>query len=215
MEKIKVVLADDHDILRRSLAAALRRDRDFEVLGEAVNGRELVSLCRKRLPDVAVVDIRMPVLDGIEAAKILKAELPRVKILILTTFDDDEYLCELFSLGIDGYLLKGEEGVALSSAVKSVYIGINTLDRAIVAKMSAAMAGDSARRLNLSDMEIKIAKLIAQGFYNKDIARELNISYGYVRNLVSEVYRKLGVVDRVDMAGKLETLKQPEMESRK
>ncbi len=205
MARIKVVLAEDHEILRRSLAMALSRDQDFEVLGEAGNGLELIDLCRTEPPDVAVVDIRMPVMDGIEAAKRIKAEWPQVKILILTTFDDDEYLRELFSLGIDGYLLKNEDEIALGCAVKSVYIGFNTLDKGIVAKLSALMSGGRTRQDGLTEPESKVARLIVAGLYNKDIARELDISYGYARNLVSEIYHKLGAADRADMAEKLKS----------
>ena len=103
---IKVTLAEDGDALRRSLADSLREQPDISVLGEAAEGGELVALCRETPPDVAVVDIRMPGMDGVAACKILRSELPEVRLLILTTFDDDEYLRELFGLGVDGYLLK-------------------------------------------------------------------------------------------------------------
>ncbi len=200
LERIKVAVGEDHAVLRRALVTALRQDPDIDVLGDAENGLELVELCRAAGPDVAVVDIRMPVMDGVQAASVIKAELPAVKVLILTTFDDEEYLRKLFALGIDGYLLKNEDHAALANAVKSVYIGYNTLDRSITAKLAAMMGGPTPPA-ELSPMEEKVARMAAQGLYNKDIARELDISYGRARNLVSQVYRKLGALERAEMGG--------------
>ena len=118
--RIKVVLAEDGDVLRRSLADSLREQPDIQVLDEAADGEELVALCRETPPDVAVVDIRMPGMDGVAACKILRSELPEVRLLILTTFDDDEYLRELFGLGVDGYLLKTGSQIGRASCRERV-----------------------------------------------------------------------------------------------
>lgn len=204
MKSIQVVLAEDNEALRRSLAASLSEDGDIAVIGEAANGVELLSQCEMTTPDVAVVDIRMPVMDGVEACRRLRQTLPGVRLLVLTTFDDDEYLRELLALGIDGYLLKSSEDVRLADAIRGVYMGIHMLDRNITHKLSGFVP--EKKRTVLSDSEQRVAELIAAGYYNKDIAAELGISYGHVRNIVSEIYQKLGAIDREDLKQKLEAL---------
>ena len=185
--RIKVALAEDGDALRRSLADSLREQPDIRVLGEAADGEELVALCRETPPDVAVVDIRMPGMDGVAACKILRSELPEVRLLILTTFDDDEYLRELFGLGVDGYLLKTGSPPRLAEAVRGVYNGLGAVDAGVSRKLGSLLNAPKK-----------------PGKYNKEIAVELGITYGRTRNLVSAVYRKLGAVDREDLIARLE-----------
>ena len=132
---IKVTLAEDGDALRRSLADSLREQPDISVLGVASEGGKLVALCREMPPDVVVVDIRMPGMDGVAACKILRSELPEVRLLILTTFDDDEYLRELFGLGVDGYLLKTGSPPRLAEAVRGVYNGLGAVDAGVSRKL--------------------------------------------------------------------------------
>ena len=132
---IKVTLAEDGDALRRSLADSLREQPDISVLGVASEGGKLVALCREMPPDVVVVDIRMPGMDGVAACKILRSELPEVRLLILTTFDDDEYLRELFGLGVDGYLLKTGSPPRLVEAVRGVYNGLGAVDAGVSRKL--------------------------------------------------------------------------------
>ena len=202
---IKVTLAEDGDALRRSLADSLREQPDISVLGEAAEGGELVALCRETPPDVAVVDIRMPGMDGVAACKILRSELPEVRLLILTTFDDDEYLRELFSLGVDGYLLKPGSPPRLAEAVRGVYNGLGAVDAGVSRKLGSLLNAPKKPGTGpLTETELRAARLIAEGKYNKEIAVELGITYGRTRNLVSAVYRKLGAVDRADLIAKLE-----------
>lgn len=205
MGKITVILAEDGEALRKTLATSLRTQPDISVIGEASNGAELVALCREAPPDVAVVDIRMPVLDGVEAAKLLRAELPRIKLLILTTFDDEEYLRALFGLGVDGYLLKTDTPASLANAVRSVYHGLGAVDGAVSRKLGELLnqPAKNPARGELTETERRVAMLIAEGKYNKDIARTLEISYGHARNLVSKVYARLGAADRADLIIKL------------
>ncbi|GHU79109.1 DNA-binding response regulator [Clostridia bacterium] len=204
-EPIRVVLADDEPLLRKSLAAILSQDEGLQVLGAAGDGRELIRFCEKEKPDVAVVDIQMPIMDGIAAAKWLKRHVPDIKILILTTFNDTGYIKELLAVGIDGYILKGGDDVPFISAVKSVYMGVNTLAPAVLQKLSALIAGgeapDSQEKNKrgpdtLTDLEKKVAALICKDYFNKDIAAELGVGYGYVRNVVSSIYRKLNITER-------------------
>ena len=198
--RIKVVLAEDGDVLRRSLADSLREQPDIQVLDEAADGEELVALCRETPPDVAVVDIRMPGMDGVAACKILRSELPEVRLLILTTFDDDEYLRELFGLGVDGYLLKTGSPPRLAEAVRGVYNGLGAVDAGVSRKLGSLLNAPKKPGTGpLTETELRAARLIAEGKYNKEIAVELGITYGRTRNLVSAVYRKLGAVDREDL----------------
>ena len=203
--RIKVVLAEDGDVLRRSLADSLREQPDRQVLDEAADGEELVALCRETPPDVAVVDIRMPGMDGVAACKILRSELPEVRLLILTTFDDDEYLRELFGLGVDGYLLKTGSPPRLAEAVRGVYNGLGAVDAGVSRKLGSLLNAPKKPGTGpLTETELRAARLIAEGKYNKEIAVELGITYGRTRNLVSAVYRKLGAVDREDLIARLE-----------
>lgn len=203
--RIKVALAEDGDALRRSLADSLREQPDIQVLGEATDGEELVALCRETPPDVAVVDIRMPGMDGVAACKMLRSELPEVRLLILTTFDDDEYLRELFGLGVDGYLLKTGSPPRLAEAVRGVYNGLGAVDAGVSRKLGSLLNAPKKPGTGpLTETELRAARLIAEGKYNKEIAVELGITYGRTRNLVSAVYRKLGAVDREDLIARLE-----------
>ncbi|MFR3825763.1 response regulator transcription factor [Hungatella hathewayi] len=203
--RIKVALAEDGDALRRSLADSLREQPDIQVLGEATDSEELVALCRETPPDVAVVDIRMPGMDGVAACKILRSELPEVRLLILTTFDDDEYLRELFGLGVDGYLLKTGSPPRLAEAVRGVYNGLGAVDAGVSRKLGSLLNAPKKPGTGpLTETELRAARLIAEGKYNKEIAVELGITYGRTRNLVSAVYRKLGAVDREDLIARLE-----------
>lgn len=201
VSKIKVILAEDEQVLRQSLVGALSVHEDIEVVGEASNGEEALALCQRMSPDVAVLDIRMPVMNGIEAARRIRMALPTVRLLILTTFDDDEYLRQLFGMGVDGYLLKTDDTLPLAEAIRSVYLGTGAVDKGVSLKLGYLLNQPTAKQQSssLSEMELRVARLIEQGKYNKDIASELDISYGRARNIVSAVYRKLGAIDRDDL----------------
>ena len=205
---IKVILAEDSGLLRRTLADHLGAHKDLELLASAKNGAECVAFCRESPPDVVVLDIRMPVMNGVEAARILRTECPDIRILILTTFDDDEYLRELFGLGVDGYLLKSGSPEKLVDAVRNVWEGLGAVDGTISRKLGGMLNVPIPKhtRGSLSETEQRVAILIAEGKYNKEIAVTLDISYGRARNLVSKVYAKLGATDRQDLISKLEDL---------
>lgn len=202
----KIIIAEDDATLREVLADALRAEADMKVLGQAGDGLELVEMCRRTPPDVVVVDIRMPGMDGIEAARILRAEQLGVRVLVLTTFDDDEYLRKMFGIGVDGYLLKSENPLPLADAVRAVQRGLSALDGTVSRKLGNLLNRDpdeENRPQSLTEVERRVAERIVQGYYNKDIALEMGISYGRVRNIVSRVYRKLGALGRADLADKL------------
>ena len=204
-EKISVIVAEDERAYRRALVENLMSHADIEVLGEASNGEELVGLCGECAPNVAVVDIRMPVMDGIEAARILRARQPSVKILVLTTFDDDEYLRDMFAIGIDGYLLKPGGSPQIAEAVRGVYNGFGAVDGGVSRKLGNLLAAPpKSEQSGLTEAEKRVASLILDGKYNKDIADTLDISYGRVRNIVSKIYTRMGAVDREDLVDKLE-----------
>jgi len=190
-------------VLRLELARTLS-EGGAAVLGQAGDGAELLALCRAASPppDVALIDIRMPVMNGVEAAKILRKEMPGVKLLVLTTCDDPAYLRDLFSVGVDGYLLKGAEGGELMRAVVGVHGGSGILDKSLIRKVGALIPPET-KEARLSETEEKAARLILDGKVNKEIAQELKISYQYTRQLVSGVYRKFSAIDRQDLIGKL------------
>ncbi|MGD9559328.1 MAG: response regulator [Oscillospiraceae bacterium] len=203
--KIEVVLAEDGAALRRMLVDHLNAQPDIRVVGEAADGQALVALCRAAPPDVAVVDIRMPHTNGLHAARTLRAELPAIKLLILTTFDDEDYLRELFGIGVDGYLLKADAPPRLDEAIRNVYRGLGAIDAGVSRKLGELLAGGKAPGpAALTGAEQQVARLICQGKYNKDIAVALHITYGHARNLVSGVYHKMGAIDRADLRDKLE-----------
>ena len=202
---IKVILAEDSELLRHTLAASLREHPDITLLDEAENGAKLLACCLNNPPDVAVLDIRMPIMDGITAAKALRKKLPEVKLLILTTFDDDLYLRELFGIGVDGYLLKSGSSERLAEAVRNVYNGLGAVDNAISRKLGDLLNQPQSKFPQgvLSPAEQRVGDLLVAGKYNKEISLMLNISYGHTRNLVSRVYAKTGAVDREDLIIKL------------
>ncbi|MDR0885213.1 MAG: response regulator transcription factor [Clostridiales Family XIII bacterium] len=202
-DKINVIVAEDVEALRRTWIEALEKTDDINLLGDAENGSMLVDLCRENPPDIAVLDIRMPVMDGVQAAKILKKELPDVKLLILTTFDDEDYLRQLFAIGINGYMLKTVNMPLLADTIRNVFLGIHAIDAGVTTKIAQMIATPEPRIEKLTDVELKVATLMVAGAYNKDIANELNISYGRTRNIVSMVYKKTNTMDRRDLAVKL------------
>lgn len=200
--EIKVILAEDIEYMRRTLAESLRAQPEIVVLGEASNGLELVNLCRRTPPDVVVTDIRMPLMDGVEAAKIIRREMPSVRLLILTAFDDEQYLRELFGLGIDGYLLKTDSTLPLAKAVHSVYSGAGAVGAGVTQKLGSLLNPSPGPEV-LTEYELRVTRMIANGRYNKEIASELGITYGRARNLISGIYRKFGVTGRLELLSKL------------
>lgn len=206
MGKITVVLADDHVLMRKGLRKILEMEEDIEVIGEASDGEEAIQVVLDKKPQVLLLDINMPKLNGIEVTKVLRNKRMASKIVILTVYDDGEYLLELIKLGVSGYILKDIEPHGLIEAVRSAsrgetYIQPN-LTRALVAeynRLTQPISSHGARK-NLTVREKEVVKYIAEGMSNGEISHKLGISDKTVKNHVSSILRKLNLMDRTQVA---------------
>lgn len=210
-KKINVMIADDQELIRESLSIVLGTNTDMAVTGLAGNGRELLELIKKNPPDVVLMDVRMPELDGVEATRAVKAQWPQVRIIILTTFDDDEYVFNALKYGASGYLLKGVSVPELSNAIRTVAQGGAMINPGIVAKVvkffnqmaQSSLATDPEDTKGsevLNRTERNIALLVGRGLSNKEISGRLSLSDGTIRNGLSSALAKLGLRDRTQLA---------------
>lgn len=201
-DKIRVLLAEDHAIVREGTRELLQREPDMEVVGEASDGEEAVELAARLHPDLVVMDIAMPKLNGIEATKRIKALHPATAVLILTAYDNDQYIFALLEAGAAGYLLKNVRGSELVEAVRAVHGGESVLHPAVARKvvdhLRAPKPLDSVAAETLSDREMEVLKLAARGLSNKDIARELSLSPRTVQTHLTNIFNKLAVASRTE-----------------
>lgn len=205
---MKVLIADDIRILRQGLKAVLEQDRDIEVVALAENGKEAFEQCKVYQPDVVLMDMRMPDYDGAYGIRAIKEHLPEVKVLVLTTFDDEETIDKALSSGADGYILKEMEDDKVIASVKSVYAGMSIFGDGVYRVMRNRMEQSSGSKTipvaedeqHFTDRERDIIKLVAQGYDNKEIATELFLAEGTVRNNISRVLEKLALKDRTQLA---------------
>lgn len=207
MNKIKILVADDQTLMRDGLKTIIDLEDNMEVIGTAKNGQEAVEFCKNQLPDLILMDIRMPGMDGVESTKIIKSLYPDVVILILTTFNDDDYIIDALAHGASGYILKDIEGDELIKTINDAYKGSFMLPSDVAIKIAKKLAKNNIVTAEekhslegLSDREIEVAKMVALGFNNKQIASSLFISEGTVKNYISGIYSKLGTSDRTDAA---------------
>ncbi|MBD5395271.1 MAG: response regulator transcription factor [Lachnospiraceae bacterium] len=207
---IKILIADDQELIRQSLSIILGNEKDFEVTDIVTNGVEVIRSVRKNKPDVILMDIRMPEMDGVVCTQIIKENYPGIKIIILTTFDDDEYVFNALKNGASGYLLKGVSMKELAEAVRKVHDGTAMINEDIaskVVKLFSRMAQsnitirvDESSVAELKETEWKITALVGSGLSNKEIASKLNLSEGTVRNGLSTILGKLELRDRTQLA---------------
>lgn len=207
---IKVLIADDQELIRQSLSIVLNTKEGIEVTDTVANGQEVIASVRKNRPDVILMDIRMPKMDGVQCTKIIKDNYSEIKIIILTTFDDDEYVYNALKWGASGYLLKGVSMDGLINAIRTVYSGqamINPDIATKVVRLFSQMAKadyvvdvDQKRTENLTKTEWKIINEVGRGSSNKEIAENLNLSEGTVRNYLSGILNKLEFRDRTQLA---------------
>ncbi|GAB4532087.1 MAG: response regulator transcription factor [Anaerolineales bacterium] len=205
MQPITLLLVDDQRLMRDGLRTLLELEADLQVIAEAENGLQAVESFRQQAPDVVLMDIRMPEMDGVEATRRILAEHPQTKIIILTTFDDDEYVFEALRAGALGYLLKDVSGAELAEAIRTVAAGGALIEPSVARKVLAEFsrlpaASPGEPPADLTEREREILALIAQGLGNKQIAERLFLAEGTVKNYVSSILDKLGVEDRTQAA---------------
>lgn len=204
---IKVLIVDDQSLIREGLSMMLSLYDEIFLVGEASNGKEALDILGKSEVDLVLMDIRMPVIDGVEATKIIKEKYPHVKILILTTFKEDEYIFEGLINGADGYLLKDISSEELVRAIETVYKGNVLLQPEVAKKIMGALNDKKAQKDNKKDLlkeltkrEYEIAILIGEGKSNKEISEILCITEGTVKNHITNILDKLNLKDRTQLA---------------
>jgi DNA-binding NarL/FixJ family response regulator len=196
---IKVVVADDHTLFRKGIASLLNQDGRITVIGEAADAREAIQLVQSLRPDVVILDVKMPKMNGIDAAREITQRFPRVKVLFLTGLDSDNHVVEALASGASGYLLKDALPDEVIAAVISAMYGSFIITFAVARRAFGAMASNSVRREaydGISARELEVLKLTASGLANKQVARSLGLSEKTVRNHIANIYEKLGIHDR-------------------
>lgn len=206
-ERLRLVVVDDHELARESLKYMLSDAPGIEVVGEAANGKEALARCSRLLPDLVLMDVRMPEMDGLTATRELKRAHPRISVLMLTMHDNPDYLLEALKVGASGYVLKDAPEGEVVDAIKQVRNGESPLDPKLSARLLRRLAAGQGDRENarkdlrqpshpLTPREIEVLQLLKLGYTNRQVARELYVSVGTVKNHVEHIIQKLGVSDR-------------------
>lgn len=208
---IRVMITDDQRLMREGLKTILELEQDMTVVQLAENGRDASDKMAAALPDVMLMDIRMPVMDGVECTRLIKQQYPDVKVIILTTFDDDEFIIDALRNGAAGYILKDLSAEKLVGAIRDVHAGGSIMQPEIAAKVIAHITGGSGDEPipghnhvaakpkgaeELTDREQDVLRLVGKGMSNLEIAKELYLAEGTVKNYISNLYSKLDVTDR-------------------
>jgi DNA-binding NarL/FixJ family response regulator len=203
---IRLLLVDDQTLIRQGLASLLSLEEDFDIVGHAGHGAEAVSLVDSLSPDVILMDIRMPVMDGVAATKTIREKHPAIKILVLTTFDEDEYIVQAMQAGASGYLLKDAPTEQLAAAIRSVQSGFTQLGPTIAPKLFSRLSAQATTQSKedaqsmFTGRELEILRLLGQGKSNKEIAQTLYITEGTVKNHITKILSLLNVRDRTQAA---------------
>ena len=207
---IKLLLVDDQTVYRQGLAELLSLESDLSVVAQAANGEEAIALTQQHQPDVILMDVRMPICSGVEATRIIHERYPWIRILVLSTFDEDDYIWQSLQHGALGYLLKSTPAPQLADAIRVLAQGYSQLGPTIAPKVFAQLnpaMGSLAEQPkgmpmdhSLSDREQEIAQLVGQGKTNREIAQTLYLSHGTVRNHISRILSQLGLRDRTQIA---------------
>ncbi len=200
---VKVMIADDHSMIREGLKQLLELEGDFEVIAEACDGVECLEKLLTVKPDVLLLDINMPNMNGLEVLQKMKDKRMKVKVLVLTVHNEVEYLLKAVNIGVNGYLLKDSESAELKKAILAVVNGDDYIQPSLIPLLNAKMIdidNDSVKIEKLTRRELEVLKLLAIGKYNKEVAEELEISERTVKNHVSNIFKKIGVTDRTQAA---------------
>ena len=201
MEEIRILVVDDHPVVREGIGSMLKKEVDFKVVGEASNGLEAVEKARELAPDVVLMDLRMPEMDGVEAISRIKAEKPEVKFIILTTYSDDEYIFKGIAAGARAYLLKDAPRDELFKAIRMVSRGESLIQPVVASRVLDKLAELSRKTPagdTLSDREIEVLRLMAGGGSNRDIADHLSITQSTVKTHITSIFQKLNVTTRTE-----------------
>ncbi len=203
MQKIRILLADDHTIFRKGLQEIINKQSDMTVVGEAKDGVDAVNKAEELAPDIILMDISMPILDGVKATRLIRDQDEQVGIVMLTMYGGDQYIFEAIKAGAQGYILKDADLDELLKAIRSVHRGVPMIDSSIAGRVLVEFGKLTRDRqnqdfLDLSKREIEILQLVAQGATNKDIAQKLFISEHTVRNAISIIFQKLHVNSRTE-----------------
>ncbi len=201
MEKVKLFVAEDNDLVRNNLIAMLKI-QGLEVVGEAANGQEALAKIDELMPDIILMDLKMPEMDGISACREIKKLLPEIKVMVLTSFADDELIQQAIEAGADGYLLKDIQPKELLKALEETYEGEYPLDSKVARKIveKVKLKNESIAELDLTAREIEVLELIAAGHTNKEIALELEISSSTAKYHVYKIKKKMGKSNRIQTA---------------
>ena len=222
---VRVLVVDDQQLMREGITSLLKIQDGIEIIGTAANGQEALEQAMRLQPDVILMDVRMPIMDGVLATQLVHREVPQCKILMLSTFDDEEYVLKALRVGASGYLLKDMPARDLAQAVQAVHRGIYQLDPAVMSRVMTALSGatreaspspapvatppsperpaptsGSLKQTGLSEREIEVLRLVATGATNREIAEQLVISEGTVKNHISNILSRLGLRDRTQAA---------------
>ena len=202
---MKIIICDDQAVVRDGLELLLKLERDIEVVATAADGAEAVELAARHQPDLMLMDLKMPGTNGIEATRQIRARYPQVKVLVLTTYDDDEWVFDAIRAGASGYLLKDTSREEIVKAVRGTVAGKSFVDPGVAGKLLGQVASKQVQpetllTAKLTEREVDVLRLIARGFSNPDIAAELHLSEGTVRNHVSAILARLEVADRTQAA---------------
>jgi DNA-binding NarL/FixJ family response regulator len=200
---VKVMIADDHSMIREGLKQLLELEGDFQVIAEACDGVECMNKLLTVKPDVLLLDINMPNMNGLEVLQKMKDKRMKVKVLVLTVHNEVEYLLKAVNIGVNGYLLKDSESAELKKAINAVVGGDDYIQPSLIPLLNAKMIDidkDSVKIEKLTRRELEVLKLLAVGKYNKEVAEELEISERTVKNHVSNIFKKIGVTDRTQAA---------------
>ena len=215
MKRLKLLLVDDQSLFREALRTLLALQADFEIVAEAENGERAVALAKAHRPDVVLMDLRMPVMNGVEATRRLLAAVPAARVVVLTTFEEDEEIFEALHAGAVGYLLKACSADKLCESIRAAAKGMSVLEPSVAARMMAGLSRPAVREGRrvapplvdpLSERELGVLRLLAGGCSNKEIGSRLNITEGTVKNHMTNVLGKLGALDRTQAALKAREL---------
>ncbi|MDQ0153842.1 response regulator transcription factor [Robertmurraya andreesenii] len=200
---IHVLIVEDQGIVRQGLKMIVEQNSEIKVVGEAENGLDAIKFLESHMVDVVLMDIRMPIMNGIEASHKMKERWPQIKILILTTFNDEEYALQALREGVNGFLLKTSDGPKLINAIKSCLDGGMSLHEQVAAKVMPRLLEKSMEEkveLDLTPRELEILRRVGRGHTNKEIASELYLSIGTVKNHITQILHKLDLRDRTQLA---------------